>query len=249
MSFQISPGVNVSEVDLTTIVPIVSTTDGAIAGVFRWGPIGQRVLVDSENTLLSNFGKPTNLNAETWLTAASFTNYGSRLHVSRAANTVGTSPIVTIANVVVGSASINVDSTASLSAGMYVVTATGSSIKVGAQIAAVQNSTAFTLTSASDALVARNSGTIQFLTNTAFTAVANIATVEDVAAQIVLNSEHFITKPSSEYDSGTIFVAKYPGELGNSLRISVCGNTSGYKSNIALTANTYKFLEIGRAHV
>ena len=35
--FQVSPGINISEVDLTTVVPAVSTTVGAIAGVFRWG--------------------------------------------------------------------------------------------------------------------------------------------------------------------------------------------------------------------
>jgi hypothetical protein len=46
MSFQISAGVNVSEIDLTTIVPVVSASDGAIGGVFRWGPVEQRVLVD-----------------------------------------------------------------------------------------------------------------------------------------------------------------------------------------------------------
>ena len=39
MAFQVSPGVNVSEIDLTTVVPSVATTTGAIAGVFRWGPV------------------------------------------------------------------------------------------------------------------------------------------------------------------------------------------------------------------
>jgi hypothetical protein len=43
MPFQVSPGVLVREIDLTTIVPAVSTTEGAIAGVFSWGPIDQRV--------------------------------------------------------------------------------------------------------------------------------------------------------------------------------------------------------------
>ena len=59
MPFQVSPGVNVSEIDLTTVVPAVSTTEGAFAGVFRWGPIGQKVLVDSELSLVSRFGRPT----------------------------------------------------------------------------------------------------------------------------------------------------------------------------------------------
>jgi hypothetical protein len=46
MAFQVSPGVNVTEIDLTTVVPAVSTTEGALAGVFRWGPVGKRILVD-----------------------------------------------------------------------------------------------------------------------------------------------------------------------------------------------------------
>jgi len=58
MAFQISPGVNVSEIDLTTIIPAVSTTTGAFAGHFSWGPTGIRVLVDSEDTLVRNFRTP-----------------------------------------------------------------------------------------------------------------------------------------------------------------------------------------------
>ena len=49
MAFQVSPGVNVSEIDLTTVVPQVSTSIGALAGAFRWGPVDQRVLVSSED--------------------------------------------------------------------------------------------------------------------------------------------------------------------------------------------------------
>lgn len=59
MAFQISPGVNVSEIDLTTIVPAVSTTEGAIAGVFPWGPVELPVLVSSQDDLVNTYGKPT----------------------------------------------------------------------------------------------------------------------------------------------------------------------------------------------
>ena len=58
MAFQTSPGVNVSEIDLTNIVPAVSTTEGAIAGTFRWGPENIRTLVTSEADLADRFGKP-----------------------------------------------------------------------------------------------------------------------------------------------------------------------------------------------
>ena len=84
MAFQVSPGVNVSEVDLSTVVPAVSTTEGALAGVFKWGPVNERVLIDSEETLVNRFHKPDgNLNPETFFTAASFLAYGNKLYVNR----------------------------------------------------------------------------------------------------------------------------------------------------------------------
>jgi len=83
MPFQVSPGVNISEIDLTTVVPSVSTTQGAIAGVFRWGPINERVLISSEDELAVTFGKPTANNFETWFTASSFLAYGNQLYVVR----------------------------------------------------------------------------------------------------------------------------------------------------------------------
>lgn len=86
MPFQVSPGINVSEIDLSTVVPAVATTEGAIAGVFNWGPVKQRVLVTSENDLVQRFGPPTNDNAETFFTAADFLAYGNKLYVVRAAS-------------------------------------------------------------------------------------------------------------------------------------------------------------------
>jgi hypothetical protein len=86
MAFQVSPGINVSEVDLTTVVPAVSTTVGAIAGVFSWGPVEERVLVSSENSLIKIFGKPTANNFETFYSAANFLAYGNALYVARAAD-------------------------------------------------------------------------------------------------------------------------------------------------------------------
>ena len=84
MPFQVSPGVNVSEIDLTTIVPSVSSTFGGVAGVFKWGPNEQRVLVGSEDELVSLFGKPNANNHETFYTASNFLAYGNQLYVVRA---------------------------------------------------------------------------------------------------------------------------------------------------------------------
>jgi len=86
MAFQVSPGVNVTEIDLTTVVPAVATTEGAIAGVFNWGPIEDRVLISSETQLVSRFGKPTADNFETFFAAANFLAYGNKLYISRAAD-------------------------------------------------------------------------------------------------------------------------------------------------------------------
>lgn len=86
MAFQISPGVNVSEVDLTTVVPSVLTTAGAFVGNFSWGPANQVVLVDSEITLSQRFGKPDSNSAVSFYTAANFLAYGNNLSVVRAIN-------------------------------------------------------------------------------------------------------------------------------------------------------------------
>ena len=84
MAFQISPGVNVSEVDLTTVVPSVLTTAGAFAGAFQWGPVNKKIQIDNEVNLVTKFGKPDTNTAASFFTAASFLAYGNNLQVVRA---------------------------------------------------------------------------------------------------------------------------------------------------------------------
>lgn len=102
MAFQVSPGVNVSEIDLTTVVPAVSTSTGGFAGHFRWGPIDQRVLIDSEDRLVNVFQKPlTSNSAVDFFTAANFLAYGNQLFVVRShvdalnASTGSVAPLIT----------------------------------------------------------------------------------------------------------------------------------------------------------
>jgi hypothetical protein len=90
MAFQLSPGVNVSEIDLTTIVPSVATSIGAIAGQFAWGPVGEVITVSDEVRLVDRFGKPDSTNYEYWFSAANFLAYSNNLKVVRAANTTTT---------------------------------------------------------------------------------------------------------------------------------------------------------------
>lgn len=88
MAFQVSPGVQVREIDQTNTVPAVSASIGAYAGTFNWGPIERIVQVSSEKELINNFGRPTqsasNNNQASFFTAASFLKYGNALNVVRA---------------------------------------------------------------------------------------------------------------------------------------------------------------------
>jgi hypothetical protein len=152
-SFTISPAVITREVDLSGIVPAVSTTVGAFAGVFRWGPIEDAQLISNEGQLVARYGKPVNANFETFFTAANFLAYSNSLYISRAAspNTY---------NAIVG---------------------TGPDIQIK-------------------------------------------------------NRDDYDDKESS-IDSNTYFVAKWAGELGNSLTISVCDSAAAFNSQLVATGN------------
>jgi phage tail sheath protein FI len=90
MAFQLSPGVNVSEVDLTTVVPSVASSVGAFAGIFAWGPVNEVVTISDEVRLVEIFGKPDDNNYEHWFSAANFLAYTNNLRVVRAANSATT---------------------------------------------------------------------------------------------------------------------------------------------------------------
>ena len=83
MAFQLSPGVNVSEIDLTTVIPSVATSTGAFVGPFNWGPIGVVTTISDEVRLVNSFGKPDSNNYEYWFSAANFLAYGNNLKVVR----------------------------------------------------------------------------------------------------------------------------------------------------------------------
>ena len=84
MAFQLSPGVVVTETDLTSVVPAVASTTGAIVGDFQWGPAGEIVTITSENNLVERFFEPNDTTAVSFFTAASFLAYGNNLKVVRA---------------------------------------------------------------------------------------------------------------------------------------------------------------------
>ena len=101
MAFQVSPGVEVKEIDLTNVIPAVSTSIGGFAGYFNWGPVGEIQLIGSEKEMADVFGKPdkgdglytgsttSNVGVKAdickdFYTAASFLKYGNALKIVRA---------------------------------------------------------------------------------------------------------------------------------------------------------------------
>ena len=229
MAFQVSPGVNVSEIDLTTVVPAVSTSVGAVAGVFKWGPVGKRTLISSETELVNRFGKPTNHNPETFFTAANFLAYGNALQVVRAGNTTPTtaSKLCTTAN---NSTTVTANNTTGLVEGMVVQGF--STIPDGATISSIDVSS-FVVSSAANGI---ETSTVAYLYSgsSVLSAFANSANVTDFAAtSTVKNEEDYDTLTFSDAD--LLYVARYPGELGNSLKISVCDSANAYNQSILIT--------------
>jgi phage tail sheath protein FI len=84
MAFSVSPSVIVREVDASQAVPAVATPPAAMAGIFKWGPTNDPILITSENDLVDRFGKPDGGNYETFFTAADYLSYSNALWVVRA---------------------------------------------------------------------------------------------------------------------------------------------------------------------
>jgi len=238
MPFQVSPGVNVTEIDLTTIVPAVSTTEGAIAGVFRWGPLEKAVLVDSEDKLAARFGKPTNHNPETFFTAANFLAYGNKLYVSRAANTTGFSNTLTVTTN--GNTIITANGTASgVSAGNLVY---GKGVVDGTTVVSFSNSTIVV----SKNLTSSVETTLSFTNeNSVFNAVANsipLSDTDNIALYVIKNEDDYEKKYDEFPTDGEVdYIAKCPGAMGNSLKISVCDSATAFESVVDMFVGNTEF--------
>ena len=88
MAILTSPGINVSEFNLTTTVPGVSTSVGGFAGHYAWGPADQLTTAISEVDLVNQFGKPNVNNYADFFTASNFLAYGNNLTNVRVANSL-----------------------------------------------------------------------------------------------------------------------------------------------------------------
>ena len=83
MPFALSPGVTVIEKDFSSVIPAVSTSAGAFAGVFQWGPVMEPTTITSEDELVRIFGRPNKDNYLSFFTAANFLAYTNNVIVNR----------------------------------------------------------------------------------------------------------------------------------------------------------------------
>lgn len=243
MPFSLSPTVNWREIDLTTAISAVTTAEGALAGVYRWGPIGQRFSISDEATYKKTFGGPTNFNFETWFTGANFLAYGGAMLVSRAAVTSGNTVTKTFTgnstNLFVqnGNTTVQVGNTTNLAEGMRVFYCNNTAVPTSnVSITSVVNGSHIILSSAASANV--TSANIVFRSDIVYTAVAQETADYDInwAGQIIEN-EHDYTAKDGTFDSTIIYAARYAGEKGNSIRIAEVDTASNFYSNTDLSPN------------
>jgi len=174
MAFTKSPGITVSEIDLSAVTPAIGTTEAAIAGHFRWGPVGVRALITTEDELVKTFQTPNANTADDFFTAANFLAYGNQLFTTRVINEGG-----------------------------------------------------------SAAELARNSITAS--ANDQSTVVKSDEDYDNRFGTTVLGGSAAISGVGP-------WVAKYPGELGNSLRVSICPTANAFSNaitgNVSITSGT-----------
>lgn len=80
---QLSPGVQIREVDLTSFTPTSGTSGGGFVGQFVWGPVDVPVIIDDPNTLVKVFGEPNDSNYVDWFSAFNFLAYNDNLRLVR----------------------------------------------------------------------------------------------------------------------------------------------------------------------
>ncbi len=213
---QLSAGVVTIERDLTGIVPGVSTTAAAIAGVFDWGPVGYPYRVSNEAELANVFGKPTERSALYFFSAANFLSYASNLLVNRAE----------LKN-------------ARNASGAVAAARTGTISVVSGDVTVMGDGTQFeTELEVGDALVFVASGVIYrgYVKTIASATSLQLETASPVSdailafsslKKVVVNSEaHYEQMSSTERAVAGLWAAKFPGSLGNSLTVSIADSAS-----------------------
>lgn len=265
MPFQLSPGVQVIEKDFTTVVPAVSTSNGAICAPLAWGPIDDPIRISSENELVSLFGKPTAANYGAWFTAANFLSYSNSLLVTRLDSSGALNATSTVSSGITSSDIVVTNPGNTYSDG-DVVTLVISSPTISSGTTAV--ATAVWSTSASAwTVTVSNSGSGYVLAsdltpdvtittdNSAITGFAGVsAQFAVVSLQVkgvkIKNLDDYLTGFADETSTNGLFAAKFAGTKGNGLKVWLidAGNwdstPSAVKQKFSSAPGTSKFAEL-----
>ena len=223
MGFQVSPGVQSQEVDLTNVVPASATSIGAIAGAFAKGPMNQVTTIESEKQLIEIFGNPNNSNFETWFTAANFLQYGNNLKVVRA-ETGARTATSSINNIFNG--------TGADSADLSVPNAGTDTSLLKVYLDGVVT-TDFTINTGGDTLTFGSSQ------------ASSVQIRVDKGIRIT-NDDDYDNNYSSGANSVGNWAAKFPGEIGNSIGVSICAGADAYeKDNAGSTSGSNPATAVG----
>jgi len=219
MAFQVSPGVNVTERDLTVGVENVSLSTGGFVGPFVWGPALQVQNVASEVDLVDQFGEPDANNFQDWFSAAAFLAYSNNLKVVRAisgnalnatasAKSLNGTLTNTSPTAITGSGTSFSDD---LKVGQIITISTSASTSEEATVATIASDTALTVSSALSTSIASNTFTSH-------------------GVLIKNNTHHDATYEDGVAGYGAV-AAKWPGDLGNSLKVSICPSALAFQAN------------------
>jgi hypothetical protein len=230
-SFQLSPGVRITETDLTNIIPAVSTSPAAHANYAEWGPVLYPTQLTNENDFVIQFGKPNLRTFTGFFTVANFLAYSSNILFTRAASTSqfnAANPIADVAGVA--------SSTITCVQGSYAVTG-------GTAPAFLSNATVGKYIISAAGVVVGQISSVEG--DTALTLVAP-ATISLTAATLYSYGFRVIVNNRTDYDADTIdltdsgeFIGKYPGNTANGVSVYMADSNT-FAMPVAATIKTTK---------
>ena len=217
-----SPAVVVKEIDLTGGVPNVQSTTGAIVGNYRWGPVEKRTLIANETELVDTFASPDSSNTVDFHSASFYLRYSSNLQVVRAITSSAenafsstratklTGQEVIAGDVNTGGTSVTITNTQLSADSANTLRLAQAAASHLAQDVVIKNEDHF-------------DGQLSALSDLTKTAI--LGTDSDGAGNLELDSA-----ASNALDPGNhTWVARYPGDLGNSLQVDICpANTTAF---------------------
>lgn len=245
MAFQLSPGVLVTETDLTNIVPTVGASVGAFAGTFAWGPVLDPTQITSENQLVTRFGKPNDENASSFFTVANFLSYTNNLQLVRVDTDGQCNAVAKVKEEFTVGASVALN--ALIKGNTYKITATGTGtnwLDIGAEstdVGTIFDYNGVTATGNGTCVAYLSEGIkykIVTVGDTNWSAIGANSTVAGssftyngvaitgstgvVREVLVINNDSYYDEfyASGGANNG-VWCARFPGDLGNSLRVEM----------------------------